>query len=330
MAENAATLRDTWRDGATIDVHHEMMKVTLSVVAKTLFDAELEGEADEIGQAITDLMDLFPRLMNPIAVAMMRLPFPSRFRLRAAVERLDRTIYAIIKNRRASGEDHGDLLSMLLLAQDEEGGGMSDMQLRDEAMTMMIAGHETTASALAWTWYLLARHPEIAREVQRAADDVPSDRLPTASDYPRLQYLQMVLAEAMRLYPPAWIVSGLAVADVDLGGWHVPRDAVVIASQAVTHRDPRWWDAPDEFDPTRFSAEAKASRPKFAYFPFSAGPRLCIGEGFAWMEGVLILAILARRWSMEPVSDNVKTQAAVTLRPRGGIWVRLSERARSG
>ncbi|MDP9360377.1 MAG: cytochrome P450 [Acidobacteriota bacterium] len=329
MVARATAMRGAWQDGATIDIHREMTKVTLSVVAKTLFDADLQAEADEIGGAITDLIDLFPRVMNPVALAMLRLPIPARFRLRAAMRRLDRTIYTIIENRRASGDDRGDLLSMLLFAHDEEGGGMTDMQLRDETLTLLLAGHETTASALAWTWYLLALHPAVAHEVHRVVDQVLGDRPATASDYPHLRYLEMVVAEAMRLYPPAWIVSGDAVEEVNLGGWRVPPQALVLASQAVTHRDPRWWDEPDTFDPLRFTAEASASRPKFAYFPFSSGPRVCIAEGFAWMESVLMLATFAQHWSMEAVSRNVKTQASLTLRPRGGIRVRLSKRVRT-
>ena len=322
MVERAAVMRDQWRDGQTVDIHHEMMRLTLSVVAKTLFDAEVEGEEDEIGRALTSLIDLFPLLMNPFSTYLRNLPVPSTLRFRKAIARLDRTIYGIIDERRASGEDRGDLLSMLLLAQDEEGdgGGMSDRQLRDEALTLFLAGHETTANALAWTWYLLARHPEVAAEVRRVAGDA----LPTAADYPRLQYLEMVLAESMRLYPPAWALSRLAIDDMSLGGYDVPRGAVVMASQAITHRDPRFWPDPDRFDPTRFAPDAKLARPKFAYFPFGGGSRVCIGEGFAWMEGVLLLATLAQRWDMELLSRDVKPKASITLRPAGGIRMRLS------
>jgi len=328
MVQRAAAMRETWQEGATIDMHHEMMRLTLSVVAKTLFDAGVEGEEDEIGGALTTLIDLFPLLMNPYSMMLQKLPIPSTFRFRRAIERLDRTIYGIIEERRASGEDRGDLMSMLLLAQDEEGdgGGMSDQQVRDEAMTLFLAGHETTANALAWTWYLLAQHPGVASNVHRIVDEVLGDRLATADDYPRLQYLEMVLAESMRLYPPAWAVSRLAMEDVDVGGWRVPRDAVAVVSQAVMHRDPRFWPEPERFDPMRFAPDAKLARPKFAYFPFGAGPRICIGEGFAWMEGVLILATIAQRWSMDLVSRDVAAKASITLRPRGGIHLGVRRR----
>lgn len=325
MVERAAAMRERWRDGAVVDIHHEMMRLTLSVVAKTLFDAEVEEEEDEIGTALTALIDLFPLLMNPFSPTLLKLPLPSTIRFRGAVKRLDRTIYGIIEERRASGEDRGDLLSMLLLAQDEEGdgGGMSDVQLRDEALTIFLAGHETTANALAWTFYLLAQHPEVAQELYRVLDEVLGDRLPTAADYPRLQYVEMVLAESMRLFPPAWAVSRYSIADVSIGGWDLPKGAVAIVSQSVLHRDPRFWTDPERFDPLRFTPEAKASRPKYAYFPFGAGPRMCIGEGFAWMEGVLLLATLSQKWRMELRSRNVKPQASITLRPKGGIAMKL-------
>lgn len=328
MIGRAARARDRWRDGETLDMHHEMMRLTLEIVAKTLYDADVEGEADEIGSALTNLIDLFPLLMNPIAPLLMKLPIPSTIRFRRAVKRLDRTIYAIIEERRASGEDRGDLLSMLLLAQDDEGdsGGMSNKQLRDEAMTIFLAGHETTANALSWTWMLLGQHPEIASRFYAHIDEVLGGRMPTPADYPRLQYAEMVLAESMRLYPPAWAVSRLALEDVDIGGWRVPRRAVAVAAQAVMHRDERFWSEPDLFDPMRFTPEAKAARPKLAYFPFGAGPRICIGEGFAWMEGVLLLATIAQRWRFELLPQTITPQASITLRPKGGIGMRVLQR----
>jgi cytochrome P450 len=331
MIERAAALRDRWRDGATLDVHHEMMRVTLAVVAKTLFDAEVDQDADAIGAALTALVDMFPMLMNPFADLLQKLPLPRTIRFQRALRQLDRTIYRIIEERRASGEDRGDLLSMLLLAVDEEGdgGGMSDRQLRDEAMTLFLAGHETTANALAWTFYALARNPAAREELHRELDTVLAGRPPEPADFARLPFTEMVVAESMRLYPPAWAVSRLALEDVAIGGWHIPRGAVVVASQAVTHRDPRWWPEPDRFDPLRFTAAAKLARPKMAYFPFGAGPRICIGEGFAWMEAVLILATLAQRWQLDLVSHrDVEPQASITLRPKGGIRMRAVSRSR--
>ena len=328
MVARAAATRDAWRNGATVDIHQEMMRLTLGVVAETLFGARVEGEEDEIGEALTALIDLFPLLAIPFSNWMRFLPLPPAIRFRRAMKRLDHTIYSIIEQRRASGEDRGDLLSMLLLAQDVEGdgGGMTDLQLRDEAMTIFLAGHETTANALAWTFYLLGQHPDIAAQLRRSIDEVLGDRLPTAADYPRLQYVEMVLAESMRVFPPAWALSRLAIEDVEIGGWSVPRGAICIMSQAVMHRDARFWPEPERFDPQRFTPDAKAARPRMSYFPFGAGPRICIGEGFAWMEGVLLLATLVQKWNMELLSRDVRPQASITLRPRGGISVRLVAR----
>jgi cytochrome P450 len=317
-----------WRDGEVLDIHHEMMRLTLSVVAKTLFDADVDEEADEIGIALTSLVDLFPMLLNPLANLLRKLPLPQTMRFRRSIERLDKTIYGIIDERRKSGQDRGDLLSMLLMAVDEEGdgSGMTDQQLRDEAMTLFLAGHETTANALAWTWYLLSLNPGAANVMHRELNTILGDRLPMPADYPRLTYTEMVVAESMRLFPPAWAVSRLAIEDAAIGEWSVPRGGVAVAAQAVTHRDPRWFPDPHRFDPLRFAPEAKAARPKLSYFPFGAGPRICIGEGFAWMEAVLIVATIAQRWRLELVSDDVTPQASITLRPKGGIRMRVGRR----
>jgi cytochrome P450 len=325
MIERASKL--AWRDGDVLDLHHEMMRLTLSVVAKTLFDAEVDQEADEIGAALTSLVDLFPTLMNPIANLLRKLPLPQTVRFRRSLERLDKTVYGIIDERRKSGQDRGDLLSMLLMAVDEEGdgGGMTDQQLRDEAMTLFLAGHETTANALAWTWYLLSLNPSAAEAMHRELDSL-GDRALTPADYARLPYTEMIVAESMRMFPPAWAVSRLAIEDAMIGEWLVPKGAVVVAAQAVTHRDPRWFPDPDRFDPLRFTAEAKASRPKLSYFPFGAGPRICIGEGFAWMEAVLIVATIAQRWKFELMSRDVTPQASITLRPKGGVRMRVTTR----
>jgi cytochrome P450 len=327
MIERASKLG--WNDGDVLDVHQEMMRLTLSVVAKTLFDAGVDDEADEIGAALTSLVDLFPTLMNPMANLLRKLPLPQTMRFRRSLERLDKTVYGIIDERRKSGQDRGDLLSMLLMAVDEEGDGgrMNDQQLRDEAMTLFLAGHETTANALAWTWYLLSLNPEAAVAMHRELAAVLGDRLPAPADYARLPYTEMVVAESMRMFPPAWAVSRLAIEDATIGEWLVPRGAVVVAAQAVTHRDPRWFPDPGRFDPLRFTPEAKASRPKLAYFPFGAGPRICIGEGFAWMEAVLIVATIAQRWRLDLVSRDVTPQASITLRPKGGMRMRVRLRA---
>jgi cytochrome P450 len=326
MVEKAARARDRWRDGEELDVAHEMMRLTLAVVAQTLFDADVDDEADEIGAALTELMLMFPLLVHPLGTALIRFPFlPQVRRFRRALARLDRTIYGIIEERRRAGVDRGDLLSMLILATDVEGdgGGMSDTQLRDETMTLFLAGHETTANALAWTLYQLARNPEVERELHRELESVLGGRLPTPADYPRLPYTEMVLAESMRLYPPAWGIGRYTLEDVQIGEWTVPRGGLVLVSQWVTHHDERFWPDPERFEPLRFTAEAKVARPKMAYFPFGAGPRICIGESFAWMEGVLLLATLAQQWRFLR-GEDVEPRALITLRPRSRMRMRVA------
>jgi cytochrome P450 len=328
MIDRALKTREGLRDGTTIDLAHEMMTLTLAVVAKTLFDANVDDDADEIGGALTELMDMFPMLMSPWADILQKLPIPSVLRMRRAVKRLDRVIYGLIGERRRSGEDRGDLLSMLLLAQDEEGDGgqMTDLQVRDEAMTLFLAGHETTANALAWTWYLLSKNADVERKMHEEIDVVLRGRTPQPSDYPLLPYTEMVLAESMRLYPPAWAIGRMARHDVTIGPWTIPKGAVALPMQWITHHDARFWPDPERFDPTRFTADEKAKRPRFSYFPFGGGPRICIGESFAWMEGVLVLATIAQKFRFE-IDGTVETQPVITLRPKGGMRARVVARS---
>jgi cytochrome P450 len=330
MIDRAVRMGGRWRDGQELDIHHEMMRVTLSVVAKTLFNADVDEEADEIGASLTALMEMFPILVTPFGEYLRLLPLPRTRRFEAALKRLDQTIFSIIEERRRSGRDEGDLLSMLLLAQDEEegGGGMTDRQVRDEAMTLFLAGHETTANALSWTWWVLSQNPEAEGEMHEELDRVLGGRTPAPADYPKLPFTEMVLAESMRLFPPAWGMGRLAIEDVQLGEWTVPKGAVVIVAPAITQQDARWWPDPQRFDPRRFTPEAKAARPRMTYFPFGAGTRICIGESFAWMEGVLILATLARHWRVR-VLEEPRPQASITLRPRGGMRARLERHVSS-
>jgi cytochrome P450 len=331
MVDYAERLSDRWREGQTLDVSQEMMRLTLAIVGKTLFDADVESEADEIGEALTDVMELFRYLMIPYSELLEHFPLlPQSRRFNRARARLDAVIYRIIEDRRRDGRDHGDLLSMLLLAVDEEGDrtGMTNEQLRDEAMTIFLAGHETTANALAWTFYLLARNPEAERRLHEELDGVLAGREPAVEDVPNLRHTEMVLAETMRLYPPAWALGRTAVADHEAGGYHIPRGSLVLASQFVMHRDPRYFPDPERFDPERFTPEARAARPPFSYFPFGGGVRRCVGEGFAWMEMLLTLASLARRWRLRlPAGRRAEMQPRITLRPgRGGIPVTLERR----
>jgi cytochrome P450 len=325
LADRAAS---RWSAGETRDVALEMTRLTLAIVGRTLFDADVESEADEIGAALTTALGLFGRTFTlPYFELLDRLPLPMNRRFDRAKARIDATIARLVEERRRR-PGGADLLSLLVSACDTEGdgGGMSDAQVRDEAITIFLAGHETTANALAWTWYLLARNPE-AESRLHAEVDALGGRAPTAADLPRLPWTEMVLAESMRLYPPAWIIGRRAIAPYAVGGFDVPRGSIVVVSQWVTHRDPRWFPDPERFDPERFDLAAKEARPKFAYFPFGGGPRVCIGEGFAWMEGVLVLAAIARRWRLRlAAGQEIVPAPSITLRPRNGIRMILEPR----
>ncbi|HZB44448.1 MAG TPA: cytochrome P450, partial [Pyrinomonadaceae bacterium] len=334
MVEYAARAAERWREGRTLDISEEMMRLTLAIAGKTLFDADVEQhDADEVGAALTEVMELFGYLMLPYSELLEKLPFPLPpvVRFQRARKRLDAVIYRIIDERRRSGGDRGDLLSMLLLAEDEEDAGarMSNEQVRDEVMTLFLAGHETTANLLAWTWYLLSQHPEVEARLHAELDAVlTGGRLPTVEDIPALRYTEMVVAETMRLYPPAWTVGRLAIADHEAGGYLIPKGSLVLLSQYVVHRDPRFFPDPERFDPERFTPEAKEARPPFAYFPFGGGVRRCIGEGFAWMEATLVVATLARRWRMRLAPGHtVRPAPRITLRPsKEGVVMTLRER----
>ena len=322
MTGYGARTRNRWQPGESLDIWQEMMRLTLAIVGKTLFDADVEAEAPEIGAALTDVMQLFERITNPFGGLLEKLPLPGNFRWLKAKQRLDATIYRIINERRATSEDRGDLLSMLLLAQDEEGdgGSMTDVQLRDEAMTLFVAGHESTANALTWTWYLLSQHPEVEAKLHQEIDAVLGGRLPTANDVARLRYTEMVFAESMRLYPPAWILGRRVLKDYDVGGYVVPANSIVLMSQWVMHHDSRYYPDPFKFDPERWTTEEREARPKFSYFPFGGGPRVCIGEQFAWMEGALLIATIAQQWKLRLASDQrVEPKAMITLRPKYGM-----------
>jgi len=323
MVDRAALVRDQWQSGQSFDVLQEMMRLTLAIVAQTLFSTEVDSEADEIGTALTEVFSLFEIILMPFSEILEKLPLPAVRRFKRARKRLDETIYRLIAERRASGVDAGDLLSMLLMArieEDEEGsGGMSDEQVRDEALTLFLAGHETTADALTWAWYLLSQNPEAEAAFHAELDRVLAGRLPSFDDLPQLRYTEAVFAEALRLYPPAWGIGRRALEDYQVGDFAIPARSVVLLSPYVVHRDPRWFPEPLAFRPERWLAEDSA-RPKFAYFPFGGGARVCIGERFAWMEGTLLLAVIGQRWRLRlEAGHRVETHARITLRPKFGL-----------
>jgi cytochrome P450 len=327
MVDYALRAGERWHAGQTIDVAEEMMRLTLGIVGKTLFDADVESEAGEVGAAMTTVMELFDTLTMPFFELLSKLPLPQLRRFDAARTRLDQIIFRMVAERRNRGVDRGDLLSMLLLAQDEEGdgGNMTDQQLRDELMTIFLAGHETTANALTWTLYLLSQHPGIESSLIREIDSVIGSRNPKFSDVAELRFTEMVLSESMRLYPPVWAIGRLATVDCEIGGYFVPQKSVVVVSQYVIHRDERYYQNPLLFDPQRWIPDLRDTRPPFAYFPFGGGPRRCVGEGFAWMEGILLLATLLQRWRFRLVPDHpVALKPVVTLRPKYGMKMVVS------
>jgi cytochrome P450 len=313
-----------------VNIHEEMMEVTLRVVAKTLFDADVRAEVDQIGRAMDVSVKMFTRAMSPLGPILNRLPLPSNFHFYRAYARLLTTIDRFIAERRASGEDHGDLLSMLLRSHDPEGdgSGMDDKQLRDECMTLFTAGHETTANALTFTWHLLAHHPEVQAKLHAEIDAVLGPRVPTREDVDRLPFTRQVVAESMRLYPPAWAVGREATERVQFGTYTVLQGGVILASEWVVHRDERWWPDAERFNPDRWANDAGSGRPRWAYFPFGGGSRSCIGEAFAWMEAILVVATIAREWRVEAVGPrHPALQPTITLRPKGPLEVRVRKRA---
>ena len=329
MAEYSSRVGDDWKNGTVVDIHKEMMKLTLFIVSKTIFDSDMESESDEIGQCLTDLVTLFPVMIFPYSEYLDNLPLPANKKFFAARDKLDSIIYKLIEERRANPGNNIDLLSMLLEAQDEEAGGqrMSNEQVRDEAMTLFLAGQESTANSLVWTWYLISSHPEVERKVYEEADSVLGGSLPTLDDLEKLTYIQNVFKEALRLYPPAWALARHVKEDYEVGGYTIPAGADIFISQYVVHRDPRLYIEPERFIPERWESEETKNLPRFAYFPFGGGPRRCIGEPFAWMEGVIIIATIASKWKMRLVPhQKVEPEPLITIRPKDGLKVILERR----
>ncbi len=328
MCEEARLVADRWRDGACIDMSAEMSRLTLRIVGRALFGTELsETDLAVVARAMSTYFSRFSLLMMPAATLLGRIPTPANLRLRAARADLDRLVYRLIAEHRAAG-DTGDLLSMLLLAGAESGEQMSDRQIRDEALTLLLAGHETTANALTWCWLLLAGDRAAARTLHREVDSL--GRQPAPADADALPFTRAVVAESMRLYPPAWAVGRRATEPLTIDGYTVPAGSLIATSQWIVHRDERWWEEPLGFCPGRWigaDGEFHDPAPRGAYFPFGAGRRVCIGESFAWIEAVLVLATLAQGWSASALPETtMDTRAAVTLRPANGAPLRLHYR----
>lgn len=326
MIESAQKMLATWHDGEERDVHMDMTRLTLEIIAKVLFGDEITSDADEACDAF---LAFFKQYDNRFGLYLIPewLPTPENLRYRSAIKRLDKIVLKLIRRKSAHNGDSHDMLSTLLHPKDKDGGVMSERQMRDEMMTLFFTGHETTALALSWTFYLLGKNPEAEQKLWEEVDRVLEGRTPTYQDLARLPYLEMVFKESLRLYPPAFGVVREALKDCEIGGYQVPRGATLAIFQWAVHRDPRYFDRPEEFIPERWENDFAKTLPRCAYFPFGAGPRVCIGNTFAQAEVPLLLAMIAQKYQLQLVpSHRVSIAASLTLRPWKGIRVTLKKR----
>jgi|YNPNPStandDraft_1061719.scaffolds.fasta_scaffold00037_17 cytochrome P450 len=308
-----------------VDVDGEMMRTTLEIVGKALFSIDLSTQTHQLTEAVLTVLDhIVYQVQNPVRLPEILLT-PHTVRFRAALSTLDMAVYEMIAGRREQADPGEDMLGMLLRARDEQTGQpMSEEQVRDEVITLLIAGHETVASALTWSWYLLAQHPQVWEKLHAEVNSVLQDRLPTTADLPSLPYTAQVFSEALRLYPPAWLITRKAAEEDEIEGYRIPKGALIIISPYVIHRHPKYWENPLTFDPERFREAGGKSYPRYAYIPFGGGPRLCIGSQFAQVEAILILAMVTQYYRLElPRGSQVKVDALVTLRPHGGLAMRV-------
>jgi cytochrome P450 len=330
MVTHAVRWRESITPNTTIDVTAEMGALTLAIVGETLFSSNVQADADEVREALGEAVSSFAYAFVPFFNVLEKLPLPVFARVRHARERLDRVIHRVIEERRAGGDAGGDLVSMLLAARDPENpnaAGMTDLQIRDEALTIFLAGHETTANAMAWTWHLLGSAPEVEARLHSEIAQVLGSRTPTVEDVPTLEWTRAIVAESMRLFPPAWTMGRRAIEPHTIGGHQIAKGDLVIMSQYVVHHDPRWWPEPEAFRPDRWLTDhgrapgaglrEPGARPKYAYFPFGGGTRICIGESFAWTEAILLLATIAQRWKFTPEGPPPVPEPRITLRPKG-------------
>ena len=330
MVELAERVADSWRDGETRDLRADMTRLTLEIIAQALFGSGLTAKAGGIDAALREVGRSFNRRVASVIILPESVPTPANLRMRRAVRRLDEVLYDLIRQRKETG-GRDDLLSLLMQARHEDGGRMTDRQVRDEAMTLFLAGHDTTALTLSWCWYLLAQNPAACDALQAELASVLNGRPPTPADLPRLPYTERVILETMRLYPAAYMMGRQAVAACELGGYRLPAGATVLMAQWIMHRDPRWFDEPEKFHPDRWADGLAKRLPKFVYFPFGGGGRLCIGNSFAMMEACLVLATLARRCRFSLVPGHpVRPAPAITLKPEPGVLAVVRHTAQRG
>lgn len=331
MIDAAVRSVSAWSPGGVRNTSKDMSALTFGIVGRTLFDTDVSTGASDVGTALTLALDAINDRVSSFGIMVPdAIPMPANLRLRRAARRLDRIVYRMIAERRTSNADRGDLLSMLLEVRDEDdGSAMSDRQVRDEVMTMVLAGHETTALALTWALYLLSQNPSAEARFHAEVDEVLSDRLPVPADLARLSYARMVVDESLRLYPPAWAVERASIRSTQVGGRQVPKDMTFIFSPWTVHRDPRWFERPLAFEPERWANGLARRLPRFAYFPFGGGPRQCIGNSFALTEAVVILAVIGQRYRLRLAPGQaVRAEPMVTLRPNAPIRMIVERRER--
>ncbi len=326
MTESAEDFMKDWKDGMKLDVLDEMINMSIVIAGKALFSTDLRQEASNINRALHEVMSLFGRVAVPFSEWLLKLPLPSNIRFKKAKAKLDETIYGIIKQRQQHPIDSDDLLSILLRAQNEQNGapGISDQQVRDEAMTLFLTAFDTTSLALAWTWYLLSQHPTAEALLFKELDQKLQGPTPTVEDVPQLKFTRMVFAESMRLFPPLYLISRQALEDFDIDQYRIPAGTIILMSPYLIHRDPRFHSDPEAFKPLSWSKKTNSQNSKYTYFPFSRGPRSCIGEHFAWMEGILVLATIAQNWQLKLAQpSSIKFLQSINLRPKNGIKMQV-------
>jgi cytochrome P450 len=336
MIQFAREMTAQWHSGSAFDIHPSLLQLTLRIAGKCFFDSNVEADVQTISEAVTAFMGFLPLAFLPFPELILKTPVPFIRRIRASQKKLDRLIDGMIAERRRSGEDRGDLLSMLLASLDSEGqtGGMTDRQVRDECLTLLLAGHETTANGLGFCFFLMAQHPEIQQRVFREAAEVldssdSTDEMAVLAQYERLTYTRLVVSEALRLYPPVWVTARAASEQYIFRGMKIPEGSLLLVPQIVIHRDARFYPEPMRFDPDRFLPGAAAARPRYSYFPFGAGSRMCIGENFAWMEMVLVVATVLRNWKLGfdgATPTELPLNAQISLRPRDGVILTATHR----
>lgn len=329
MLSFAREMAARWQNGQTFDIHRSMLQLTLRITGKCLFDTDVESEVQTISDSVTAFMGFLPLAFLPFPNLILRAPFRFTRSIRESQQKLDAMLYPMIAERRNSARDHGDLLSMLLATQDTEGGtgSMTDRQIRDECLTLLLAGHETTANGLSFIFYLMAKYPDVQElifaEISAAFADGPASSTPTATElYEKLRFTYRAVAEALRIYPPVWVTARAVATPYTYRGLPFPAGSLLLVPQIAIHRDARFYPDPMRYDPDRFLPENAASRPRLAFFPFGAGSRICIGENFAWMETVLVLASVLKNWRLSfptPVPEELTLSSQISLRPRNGV-----------